>query len=145
MEMKMGLLATIEQDVSDDLGLLWSDLGYFGAGLASAIKHDTQKAFDAAVALGTYAKDTFIAVAEPDLDNFWITVKDWAATNLKTILDNFATGGFSAALDAVKSALGAINWRGVATALTGVGEATLATTAHGVVTMALSGLITAAA
>ena len=120
----------IISDAEKEFGLLWKEAGYAGAAIASALKHDARKALSAG---------EHLLVA--DLDNFWITAKDEMSAAAKDVLAAFAKGGFSAALAEGKQRLSNINWGGVAKGLGSIGEATLSSTAHTMVTMVLSGLI----
>lgn len=142
--MALQIVTDVETELSALAGVLSSDLGVFGSGLAAAIKYDTQKAFDAAVAAGKYAANTFIALVKDDLSNYWITVKDQIGTAAASLLATFSTGGFQAAVDQATKLLGAIDWRAVATSLTGIAMATLATTARATITMLISGVLAAA-
>src|SRR5581483_6695841 len=56
----------------EDLGSeIVQDLGVFGASLIASIRYDAEKAFDAAVQAGKFAKETFEEVGSKELADFW--------------------------------------------------------------------------
>jgi len=128
----------------EDLGSeIVQDLGVFGASLIASIRYDAEKAFDAAVQAGKFAKETFEEVGSKELADFWATAKAQIAQEAENLLTTFDTNGFHAAVAEAANLLDNINWRAVAVALTGIGRTTLEAAAGAFVRMLVSGVVVA--
>lgn len=135
---------TVIDDVNALVGNIGTELGYLGTALVASIKYDTMWAFQQAVQLGKYAADTFIALTKAALVDYWLTVKAQLSTSWNQLRGIASLQGFQAAVDYGTTLLKNIDWRAVAISLTGIAEATLATTARAVLAMLISGVLTPA-
>lgn len=133
------------QDAIDELEVigtdLYAELGPYGASIAASLKHDAKAAFDAAVAAGKFAVDTFEKIGMQALSDYWSTCKSQIGLAAKSLLDTFNAKGWNAALAAAGELLHNINWRDVAVSLTGIGKQTLMATAAALFRMLLAGVL----
>lgn len=137
-------VAAIIADIEGIAQALYDDLGYLGTALVANIRYDSQKAFDEAVTAGTYAVDTFEKVGAAALADYWATVKSQLSAEWTNLASVAASQGFEAAVTAGTSLLKNIDWRAVSVSLTGIAEATLATTARATIAMLISGVLASA-
>jgi hypothetical protein len=132
---------SVIDEVDTLVGNIGTELGYLGSAIVASITYDTKWAFQEAVQLGKYAADTFIALTKQALGDYWLTVKAQLSTAWDQLKGIASLQGFQAAVDYATTLLSNIDWRAVSVSLTGIAEATLATTARAVLAMFVSGVL----
>ena len=92
----------------------------------------------------TLLRHFIVGITKSALTDYWLTVKAQLSAAWSSLYATWKASGFQAAVDAATKLLGNINWREVGVSLTGIGMATLATTARATVQMLVTGILAAA-